>query len=198
MKDKPSSLKNPNVRHARLKMLNATHIKPLTEFAQSIQDRKGPGYFVPYFDPLDGGVEANLLFVQKAPGVKTKSTCFVSRNNPDIAAKYMFELLYEVGLKRKDTVLWNTVPWCIEGDPSEDTIKEGSDFLNRLIGLLPKLKVIMFQGNIAKFAYREKLITLPASVKAMSSVFPGRNLHMTPNSRSEVLDKLKQAKDYID
>ena len=38
---------------------------------------------IPHFDPLDGGSNAQVLFLMEAPGPKASASGFVSRNNPD-------------------------------------------------------------------------------------------------------------------
>lgn len=73
----------------------------------------GPQASIPDFDPWDGGVHAQVLFLLEAPGSKAVDSGFVSRNNPDETAKNFFELNRDAGIPRELTVIWNVVPWYI-------------------------------------------------------------------------------------
>jgi uracil-DNA glycosylase len=92
---------------------------------------------IPLFDPLDGGVNAECLFLLEAPGPKAVCTGFVSRNNPDETAKNLMLLSIEAGIDRERTILWNVVPWyigsgsVIRGATASD-VREGlPTFINR-------------------------------------------------------------------
>lgn len=67
---------------AKRATLTGPQMKPLTAFVRQIrQDRLSEDY-IPDFDPDDGGVNAEVLFVLEAPGPKAVTTGFVSRDNP--------------------------------------------------------------------------------------------------------------------
>jgi len=59
-------------RARRLAMLGDVHIAPLTTFVRGVRALR-PGDRVPYFDPLDGGTNAEVLFLLEAPGPKVTS-----------------------------------------------------------------------------------------------------------------------------
>lgn len=71
-------------------MLGLSHIAPLTEYVAKLRLR-GLGE-VPDFDPLDGGIEARILFLLEKPGPMTAEggkrigSGFISRNNDDSTA----------------------------------------------------------------------------------------------------------------
>lgn len=111
--DYPKSLGDAQLRAARLSMLNDSHVLPLTAFVNRIRGAERLEHRIPYFDPLDGGIEAKVLFILEAPGPKAVASGFISRNNPDESAKNLFLLLREAGFERRDTLLWNIVPWYI-------------------------------------------------------------------------------------
>ncbi|MCC8651099.1 uracil-DNA glycosylase, partial [Xanthomonas hortorum] len=111
--DAPKSLASPAVRQARFGMLQQLHVLALTRYVESLRLEMGSEYGIPYFDPLDGGTDAECLFLLEAPGPKAIATGFVSRNNPDETAKNFFQLNRDAGLERKRTVVWNIVPWYI-------------------------------------------------------------------------------------
>jgi len=112
---------------------------------------------VPDFDPCDGGVTARALFLLEAPGPQAVASGFVSRNNPDPTARNMCELLSEAGLLRKDTLLWNVVPWyCGDGQriqaPSRDDIRKGLTVLPKLLAILRDLRCVVLVGRKAQQA----------------------------------------------
>src|SRR6266581_3517335 len=111
--DKPKLLTDPQARVERRAQLQESHIAPLTAFVGALRHEGGPGVAIPYFDPWDGGVDAEILYLLEAPGPQAVASGFISRNNPDESAKNFFELNAEAKIPRKRTVTWNIVPWYI-------------------------------------------------------------------------------------
>ena len=82
--DRPKLLGEPTARAARRAQLDEPHIAPLTQFVERLRSRvPGQATSVPYFDPWDGGISAEVLYLLEAPGAKVVTSEFVSRNNPD-------------------------------------------------------------------------------------------------------------------
>jgi hypothetical protein len=48
-------------------MLNEPHIAPLADYVQRLRDIH-PAWEFPNFDPLDGGTNAEILFLLEKPG----------------------------------------------------------------------------------------------------------------------------------
>ena len=98
-------------------MLTQTHVKPLFDLAASIRAERGTECHIPDFDPYDGGVNARVLFLLEALGPKAAGTKvssgFVSSNNPDPTARNLWHLIYEAGILRSETLIWNIVPWYV-------------------------------------------------------------------------------------
>jgi hypothetical protein len=158
--DIPYSLGQTHVRRERQSMLNEPHIEPLTNFVQLRRSELGPGVGVPYFDPMDGGVEAKVLTVLETPGPKAVGTNFVSQNNPDPTAKNVFQALREEGIRREKVVLWNIVPWNLstpfENQNAHDQeVWRGLPYLKRVIRLLPRLTDIVLCGGKAGIVRHE-------------------------------------------
>ncbi len=144
----------------------------LVAFAERLRAFAPAG--VPDFDPLDGGTNAECLFLLEAPGRKAVGSGFISRNNPDETASNFFAVNAEAGLARSRTVTWNAVPWYI-GDGKRIRAATGSDLrtaephLEELLGLLPKLRVIVLVGRkaqrssaaVAKLAPSVVVLTCP-------------------------------------
>jgi hypothetical protein len=70
--------------------LREAHMAPLADFVQRLRT-KHPHRLIPDFDPLDGGVQSRVLYLE-APGRRAIDSGFVSRNNPDETAKNFFHL----------------------------------------------------------------------------------------------------------
>jgi uracil-DNA glycosylase len=85
-------LRDPMARTARQAELYEPHIAPLTEFVEKLRAEVGSHGSIPYFDPWDSGIDAEILFLLEAPGARALFTGFISRNNPDETAKNFFEL----------------------------------------------------------------------------------------------------------
>ena len=118
---------------------------------------------VPDFDPLDGGVDAIILFLFEKPGPMTSATTagartrtgsgFISRDNDDSTAENTFMFMREAGIPRKQTVTWNVVPWWNgTRKVTAAELREGAEETRRLTGLLPKLRVVVFVGEKASRA----------------------------------------------
>ena len=130
-------------------------MRELTAFVDRIRRERGCGEKVPYFDPADGGIGAECLFVLEAPGPKAVVSGFVSRDNPDETAKNWLELLAEAGVPRDRSVLWNIVPWYVGSGgrtrPANSTdIDGGWPYLLQLFGLLHRLRVVVLVGRKAQ------------------------------------------------
>jgi uracil-DNA glycosylase len=155
--DRPKLLGDSTAHAARLLQLGERHIAPLTEFVTQLRaEIEGVGD-VPDFDPWDGGVDAECLFLLEAPGAKAVVSGFISRNNPDQTAKNFPELNQEAGVPRARTVTWNIVPWYI-GTKTRiraartDDIALGLPPFQRLLQLLPRLRIVVLIGRKAERA----------------------------------------------
>jgi uracil-DNA glycosylase len=151
--DRPRSMRDADVRKRRRAMLDEPHIRPLTAYAAELRKR-GHGE-VPDFDPLDGGMNAQVLFLFEKPGSMTadgRGSGFISRNNDDPTAEATFEFMRKAALPRKLTVTWNLIPWWngtrkITGQE----LREGAVCVRGLIALLPSLRAVVLVGrNAAK------------------------------------------------
>jgi len=145
----PRSLHDPAVREHRRAMLSLPHIAPLAAYAAGL--RRRPGVEVSDFDPLDGGVGAQILFLLEKPGpTAAQAASFVSRDNASATAEAMHRFMLEAGLPRTDTVIWNAVPWwngTIRVTPAERSA--GLQELHGLLALLPRLHTAVLVGRTA-------------------------------------------------
>lgn len=137
-------------------MLGLVHIVPLTAFVSNLRQR--PSVEVPDFDPLDGGIDASMLFLFEKPGPMTArdtsgmraGSGFISRDNDDQTAEATFNFMNQAGIPRKCTVTWNVVPWWNGTRKiTAPELREGADLVRDLIALLPRLRVVVLVGKKA-------------------------------------------------
>ena len=170
-RDEPKMLGRDEAIRERKAQLHQPHMAALTTFVADLRREIGPSFYIPDFDPWDGGIGAELLFLLEAPGAKARDSGFVSRNNPDETAKNIFMISAEAGIDRTKTVLWNTVPWYIGTETNirpakRRDIEAGLSPLPRLLALLPKLKAVVLLGKpaeraVAHFAERVQVFKSP-------------------------------------
>jgi len=152
----PKSLRDPRALAARKSLLDSPHIAPIRALARRIAGAQGAE--VPDPDPLDGGVEARLLLLLETPGPSIRGTGFVSRDNPTGTAANLFRFLAEAGIARRDTLIWNTIPWVIHAPGARNRAPRRSEVRQALPGLapllagLPRLGVVVLSGRVAGLA----------------------------------------------
>lgn len=128
------------------------HIAEINLFVDEL--RRIPGReSVPYIAPMYGGVNARLLSVLRDPGPKTQKanegSGFLCMENNDATAEAISKLFGDAGIDASDIVPWNAYPWYINRAPKAVELNAGVAPLNRIIELLPKLRVVMLHGGSA-------------------------------------------------
>ncbi|BAU91583.1 uracil-DNA glycosylase [Methylorubrum populi] len=152
----PKSLRDPVLLEARRAMADAAHVRPLRAFARRIAAERNAD--VPDPDPLDGGVDARLLLLLETPGPSIGRTGFVSRDNATGTAANLFRFLNEAGIARRDTLIWNAVPWVIHAPgalnraPRRSEAVAAAPYFAPLLALLPRLAVVVPAGRFAQAA----------------------------------------------
>jgi uracil-DNA glycosylase len=108
-------------------------------------------------DPRDGGIEARLLILLETPGLHIGKTGIVSADNPSSTGRNLRRFLGAAGIPRRERVIWNAVPWVIQGGgrnraPRAAEIREGLAELLRFLALLPELRVAVLAERVAGIA----------------------------------------------
>lgn len=153
--DRPRALRSVDTRMRRRAMLALPHMQPLAAYADRLRISK-PGTEVPDFDPLDGGVNARVLFLLEKPGPMAGSSGFISRNNDDPTAEATFQFMLAAGLPRQSTCLWNVVPWWNgKREVSSAELRDGAARVAELAELLTELRVVVLVGLRAAKAEAE-------------------------------------------
>jgi uracil-DNA glycosylase len=194
--DAPETLADTATRTARRAALSQPHIAPLSAFVQRLRQTAGHSEGVPEFDPMDGGVLAECLFLLEAPGGRAVGSGLVSRNNPDETAKNFFLLNEEAGLSRVRTVTWNVVPWYVGIGKriravTDADINASSHHLNELLHLLPALRAVVLVGRKAQRA-RPVFERLPPQCAVFECPHPSPlSLNGRPERHAEIVRCLK-------
>ena len=195
--DVPKSLSDPAVRAERHVGLTEPHISPLAEFVLRPREKMGDDHKIPHFDPLDGGIRAECLFLLEAPGSKAVASGFVSRNNPDETAKNFFELNVEADLDRTRTVIWNVVPWYV-GTGTKIRAVNAADIriaqlaLTSLLDMLPALRAVVFVGRKAARVRPDIELTRPRLQLFECAHTSPMNINRAAHNRGHILSKLHQ------
>jgi hypothetical protein len=175
--DRPRSLREANVRQQRKAMLGLPHVAKLTAYTAEL--RRDETLTVPDFDPLDGGVDARVLFLFEKPGPMTVESGerggsgFISRNNDDPTAEATFRFMKQAGIPRKLTVIWNVVPWWNGTRKiTARELRQGVARVGELVKLLPALLAVV---TVVRKATRAK-----ACLVATTKLTPVDSYHPSP------------------
>jgi uracil-DNA glycosylase len=171
--DQARSLRSSKAIALRRLMLNKPHIAPLANYVQRLRDIH-PAWEFPNFDPLDGGTNAEILFLLEKPGPMTSAASagsgFISRNNDDPTAQATFDFMKKADISRERAVIWNVVPgWNGTRKVTAAELKAGVVALRGLLPLLPKLRSIVLVG---KKAQRALALVEPLGLRIFKSAHP--------------------------
>ncbi|WP_198294382.1 uracil-DNA glycosylase [Burkholderia ubonensis] len=160
--DTPRAFAQRRIVELRRLMLSEPHVAPLTAYVEELR-AKHPKWEFQDFDPLDGGIDADILFLLEKPGPMTSPTGkrqgsgFISRDNDDPTAEALFKFMQQAGIDRKRTVLWNVVPgWDGTRKLNSVQVRDGVTELANLMVLLPRVKTVVLVGG--KAARAEKFM----------------------------------------
>ena len=156
-----------------MKNLSQPHMFELVEFVKRLRQRYKNGY-VPDFDPDDGGVNAEILFLFEKPGPMTdpvnKGSGFISQDNNDQTANATKNFIVQAGIDRKKIVIWNVISsWNGKIKFSAKEKIYALEEFQELLSILKKVKSIILVGKEAQKI--EKKIDL-SNYKVLKSYHP--------------------------
>ncbi len=193
------SLGDLEVRNARRLKLVEPHIKPLRSYVVLLRKKLGAGFFVPDFDPCDGGVNARCLFLLESPGRQARDSGFVSINNPDSTARNLFDFILKSKFNRTEIAIWNAVPWYVGDDRrlgriTANDVRRASPYIPKLLHLFPELKVLVFVGKNSLTLLNDVVAARP-DLKVLECPHPsGRYLNGNPIARVKIGETFRLAK----
>lgn len=192
MQYKNQPLGKPEVRWHRRNMLHQPHVERLTQHVEELRAETTWGRDIPYFDPLDGGVDAQVLFLFESPGDGALASGFVSRDNKDPSAAKFTALNDETDLHRELTASWNVVPWALGRSPTAKDLEVAGPLLIPTLKCFDSLKMVMLSGGKAK-TQREKLEGRDIEVLEMPHPSPN-SLRFRRGSEEEILSVLRDCR----
>ena len=160
-------------------------MSPLESLVQQFR-AEHPEHHIPSFDPKNGNEEARFLFLLEAPGPQAIKTGVVSFDNPDETAFNLKRQLYRACIERSEIALWNIVPWYIGNStktkirkPTGIEIRQGRQFIPRILLLMPKLECIVLVGSSARNAHvflshqtRVRILSCHHTSKTVLNIWP--------------------------
>lgn len=162
------------------------------------------GRRMPLFDPRDGGATARLLILLETPGPAGAEERAVSRDNPTGTARNLTRFLADAAIARHDTILWNTVPWIVHEPGARNRalrrgeIGEGLRALPGFLALLPRLRVVVLSGRVAREAAPVVAAQRPG-LPVLTMPHPSPTIVCTsPTIPAAIRDTLAQAKTLLD
>jgi len=181
--DKPRSLRSEEAVFDRKSLLNSPHIAPLTQYVSGLRAKYPQDWEFQDFDPLDGGIGADMLFLLEKPGPMTsptgqrKGSGFISRNNDDPTAEAVFDFMNKANIPRNRVVLWNVIPgWNKEIRVTAAEWNNGINELEQLLSLLPNLSIVVLVG---KKAARAKKVLSKTTLQVFRSAHPSPKVRAT-------------------
>lgn len=153
----PKQHRNREFLAAKQGRLREEHVAPVQALVDEIRQERGTEA-VPYVDPDSGGVRARVLFVLESPaGPAALGSGMLSPDNDDETAANVWRLYQQSGLHRSTALHWNAVPWYVGEDGREKTVtaqevRAGALWLDRLLDLLPELRLVVTMGKKAEQA----------------------------------------------
>ena len=151
----PRGLGDPAEVARRWALLGEPRMAALLDLVARLRAERGD---TPFPDPLDGGAEARFLLLLETPGPRIARTGFVSRDNATGTAANLFRFLEKAGIPRRDTLIWNAVPYVVHAPgalnraPKTAEAADGARYLGPLVDRLPDLTVVSLSGRFARLA----------------------------------------------
>jgi uracil-DNA glycosylase len=167
----PRAHRKANLVKSKEGRLHDPHVAGLNAMVRDINRHRADDGAAPWFDPADGGTEADVLLLLECPGPRAsahKGSGFVSADNDDQTAANIFMLLHEAGLDRSRIVIWNVVPWYLPSADGRKTknakpadLVEAEPWLDKLVNLLPRLRLVVPMGAPALSGWMKYLTGSP-------------------------------------
>jgi len=193
-------MRDPEYRQQQWDDRWAPHVAPINALVDELKASSGQAG-VPYVAPIYGGVDARVLFIARDPGPKTQDdqggSGFLSLENDDASAERFATLLDEAGIPVRETLPWNAYPWFINRKPRAAELEDGVEPLARLLGLLPRLRMVVLLGGSAQDGWQRLGRRHPALLTGLEVA---RTHHTSsqafigpPDLRAERMASLKEA-----
>jgi uracil-DNA glycosylase len=189
----------------RALLATAPHMAPLVAYVERLRALHGADR-VPDLDPVEAGVHAGILLLLEAPGPKGApvrgGSGFASADNASPTSRTLLALHRDAGTDRaREVATWNVVPWYL-GDERRIRAARSADLaaarpaMVELLGLLPRLRVVVLLGRAAASGWQSLAISDVASIEAPHP--SPQNLHARPEARGRILEALRAARRHVE
>ncbi len=207
MDDRPRLFKNPIEIRKREEKIFSTRVAPLNNWVLELRERLGSDAIVPWFDPEDGGTEAQILWLLQAPGPKATrergGSGFISCNNNDGTAQNTWETREEGGVSREIVIHWNVIPYYIGSsrkirayDPND--IAAVGPLITEQLDLLPKLQVVILGGTAASKVWHG-YAPQQSQLRIIECPHPSpMNVNTRPENREKIISAWEEALRLVD
>jgi hypothetical protein len=193
-------MRDPHYRQQQWDGRRVPHIAPVNALVDDLMASPGRAG-VPYVAPIYGGVDARVLFIARDPGPMTQretgGSGFLSLENDDASAERFATLLEQSGIPVAETLPWNAYPWYINRQPRAAELEDGVEPLRRLLGLLPKLQMVVLLGRSAQDGWKRLARRYPDLARRLEVVSTYHTSNQAfigpPEVRAERLAALREA-----
>ena len=185
----PRAHADPAFLAAKRARLDEPHVASLNGLAGQVERTvRKPA---PRVDPDSGGTRARVLLLLETPSTTaTYGSGIVSVDNDDATAANLWRALEASGLDRRETVLWNAVPWFTGtpergAAPTAGELRLGQTWLLPFLTLLPRLEVVVALGRSAQSAAAPFATATPAlrgrQLRVLLAPHPSQRVYNRPD-----------------
>lgn len=160
----PRRMKDPAFQREQMDGRYRPHVEPINRM---VDEERTETEWMPYVAPIYGGIDARVLAILRDPGPGTRKKTgpgpgpgrktgsgMLCIENDDASAERYHNLLTGAEILFEDLIAWNAYPWYINAKPDKAQLERALPVLHKLIGMCPKLEVVMVHGGDAKRAWR--------------------------------------------
>lgn len=184
--------RDPSFLAAQRARLSAPPVGTLNKLVAELE--RSTGHVVPRFDPSSGGVDATALLLLESPGpasTRARGSGIISVHNDDVTAAHVHELLTSHDIAVDSVLVWNVVPWWLPDEantgsfraPRSQDLRAAAPWLERVLALLPELRVIVTLGRKAEQGLETYEATRPLPYTVISGPHPGGQAWNRPHLR---------------
>lgn len=197
----PRSLKDTHELALRLERIDEPHVRALNDFVRDLRKERDERA-VPWFDPDGAGVNARILFLAEAPGPQSTAQSgsgIISPDNDDQTAENTYRFRDAAGADPACLTHWNIVPWYV-GDGSKirgatvTDLADAAPSLERLLGLLPRVRVVMLVGSKAQLGWERHRPASAAGLPTVACPHPSAtNVNTRPGTKDQIIEAFRAA-----
>jgi uracil-DNA glycosylase len=135
--------------------------------------------------------------VHSEHGLAKTGSGLISQDNDDQTAENMWHARKAAGIAYRDVCSWNVVPWYVgeatrNATPTVYELRRALPFLSELLGLLPRLVVVVPMGRVAQRQWYTHLARHPSDIVTVPAFHPSPRSLASPRHREALARSLGQ------